>query len=138
MHEAKKQLLKVKLYDVNINNKLEDRARLEELATRVSTRYSSAPKGGSGDKIGRAAASILDLESDLDRQIDHYVSLKRQVTDIIGKITDPDYVEILYKRYVLFKKADQIAEEMHIDSSTYSRKHKAALDLFLKIIKDAP
>lgn len=137
MHEAKQYLLKVKLYDVNINNKLEDRARLEELATRVSTRYSSTPASGSGDRIGSAAASIADLEAEIDREIKKYVDLKRQAAEIIGEITEPDYVDILYKRYVLFKKADQIAEEMHIDSSTYSRKHKAALDLFLKIIKDA-
>lgn len=135
MHEAKQYLLKVKLYDVNINNKLEDRARLEELATRVSTRYSSTPASGSGDRIGSAAASIADLEAEIDREIKKYVDLKRQAAEIIGEITEPDYVDILYKRYVLFKKADQIAEEMHIDSSTYSRKHKAALDEFLKIIK---
>ena len=135
MHEAKRYLLKVKLYDVNINNKLDDRARLEELATRVSTRYSSTPSAGSGDRIGSAAARIADLESEIDREIDKYVDLKRKAAEIIGEITEPDYVEILYKRYILLKKTEQIAEEMHIDSSTYSRKHKAALDEFLKIIK---
>ena len=135
MHEEKKYLRKVKLYDVHINHKLEDRARLEELATRVSTRYSSTPASGSGDRIGSAAASIADLEAEIDREVKKYVDLKRQAEEIIGEIAEPDYVDILYKRYVLFKKADQIADEMHIDSSTYSRKHKAALDEFLKIIK---
>lgn len=114
MSDAKAYLGRVRLYDININNRLEELSRIKCLATKITTTLKSDAVSGSGnmDKIGDAVAKIVDLEMEINHAIDDYVDMKKEVTAIINKITNPDYLEVIQKHYILYKSLEQIACEM--------------------------
>lgn len=115
MIDAKEYLNQVKLYNTHINNKLEEIARLENLAMNITAHYGvDIPSGGSGgDKIGNAIAKIVDLENEINDAIDVYIELKRAVGNSIDKLKNADQVAVLYKRYFEQKTWEQIASEMN-------------------------
>lgn len=71
MSEAKDYLKKIKWYDALIESKHEEKARLNDLATRITSGMSGVGSagGGNGDKIGDNAAKIVDMEREIDRII---------------------------------------------------------------------
>ena len=138
---AKKYLQQVELCDRRINNKLEDLARLREQATSVTANLSAVGGGfggGHGDKVGTNAVKIVDLNNEINADIDKCVDIKREVMEIIDKVDDPDYYDILHKRYIHFKTWEQIAEEMHADVRTITKKHGPALQAVAEILKSSP
>ena len=138
---AKKYLQQVELCERRINNKLEDLARLRDQATSVTANLSSTGGGfggGHGDKVGAAVCRIVDLDREINEDIDKCVDLKREIMAVIDKVDDPDYYDILHKRYLHLKTWEQIAEEMHADVRTITKKHGPALQSIAEILKSRP
>lgn len=138
---AKKYLQQVELCDRRINNKLEDLARLRDQATKVTASLSSSGgglSGGHGNKVGTNVVKMVDLNNEINEAIDKYVDLKREVMTVIDKVDDPDYYDILHKRYIHLKTWEQIAAEMHLDVRTVTKKHGPALLAVAEILKSHP
>jgi len=57
-------------------------------------------------------AKMIDLESEINRDIGTLVDLKRKFVAIIKKINNPEYQTLLELRYLCFKTWEQIAVEM--------------------------
>ena len=116
MTDAKTYLRQVKLLDIHISNKLEELQRLRGLSYKISSSLNPNFVSGSRnmDKIGDSIAKIVDLEVEINREIDLYVNKKREITDIIEKVTDPDQLEVLYRRYIQFETFETIASEMNM------------------------
>ena len=133
---AKKFLQQVKLCDKHINNKLEELANLRDLSLRITSNISgNGGHSGPGDKVGNAVARIVDLEREINESIDKYVDLKHQVEAVIEQITDPDEVEVIYKRYFRFKKWEEIAAEMNYTYQGVCKIHGRALQSVREILK---
>lgn len=127
---AKEFLQQVRLCDMHINEKLEEKERLKELTTKITSAWKddvSVSGSGSQDKIGDAIARIVDLEAEIDRAVDKFVDTKKEVSEIIDKIQNPDQVSVLYKRYFQFKTWEQIACEMHMTYRNVCYVHGRAL-----------
>lgn len=129
MCDAKTFLQQVKLYDTHINTKLEELDRLMALATKITPILKQDVVSGSGnqDKLGDAVAKMVDLEREINAIIDAYIKLKRQVNDVVDKVTDPDQAAILYKRYFLYERWEQIALEMNMTYRNVCYIHGKAL-----------
>ena len=67
---AKEYLLQYQRIEREIDRLLEERARWESLAEKVTPTPSKAPGGsGSGDRVGMAAAKIVDLQREIDARV---------------------------------------------------------------------
>lgn len=116
MIDAKEYLKQVQLYDVHIDGKLQDLETLKAMATKITTTLKLDAAFGSGnqDRLGEVVARIVDLQNEINQAVDDFVDLKRDVNAILDKITNPDQLQVLYKRYFEYKTWEQIACEMHM------------------------
>lgn len=113
MSEAKEYLRRIRWYDVLIDSKLEELTMLECMATKITPTMNDIGGSGGGvkDKIGDAAAKIVDLRSAINKDIDDFVDLKREASELLKRVKNPDYYKILHKRYFGYKTFEQIAAE---------------------------
>ena len=88
MNDPKAYLKQIRRCNIHIDNKLVDINNLRSIALKITA--SMKPDGGSGtgnqDKIGNIIAKIVDLENDLDREIDSYVDLKREIGEVVDRV----------------------------------------------------
>ena len=83
--------------------------------------------------IGR----IIDLEAEINAEIDRYVDEKHRIINEIQGLKNADYISLLYKRYVEFKKFEIIAVEMNYTYRYVLNMHGYALkDFEEQIIKN--
>jgi DNA-directed RNA polymerase specialized sigma subunit len=129
MIDAKAYLVQVELYDRHINNKLEELVRLKELTRQITSTLKQDVVATSGrqDKLGEAIAKIIDLETEINDAVDAYIDKRREVISVIEKISDPDQVAVLYKRYCGYKGWTDIAKELHMSERNVQYIHGRAL-----------
>ena len=131
---AKEYLKKIRLLDIKINQKVKE---LDELRT-----MSQAVRGidyskecvqtslSSGANFEKSVIRISELERLLDREIDYFVDLKHKIINQIQSLDNRNYAEILYKRYIEFKKLELIAVEMGYSYNRIKHLHGYALKEF--------
>ena len=103
---AKEYMEQARYLDMQINSKIEQVRSLNELATRVTTVYSDMPHSPNRNtsRMEETIAKIIDLESEIDRDIDALVDLKREIMRVVNSIESAEYRTILEMRYLQFKK----------------------------------
>ena len=113
-NSAQEYLRQVRIYDIQINSLLEEKAQMEALARKVTASWGSEHVGGSGnqDKMGDTVAKILDLEKKIDLAVDKFVDKKAEVRGVIEKVTNPDQLELLLKIYIHYESLEKVACEM--------------------------
>lgn len=130
---AKEYLRQIELLDVKIQQK---QAQVEDLRDRAqsvggqqtdSVRVQSSKDG---DTIGRKVAKYADLEADIQSYTYDLMRLKNKIINQIQQLTDVRYVELLYKRYVEYKRLELIAVEMVYDYDYVRTLHGYALQAF--------
>ena len=133
---AKQYLNQIRKYEVLITNKEEQLKALQARA--VST---TAQMGGervqtssSHDTHERIMVAILDLENELSTKINDYIKLKKEVIKVIDQLQEATHIDILYKRYISFKKWDDIADDMGYSIQAIFKIHGIALLEIQKII----
>ena len=133
---AQEFLRQVKLYDIHINNKLEEKARLKALALKITSSWSSDHVSGSGnqDKLGDAVSKIIDMEKEIDKAVDAFVDKKNEVNAVLQKIQNPDQLDLLYKVYIQFETLEQVACEMNMSYRNACYIHGRALQAVESIL----
>lgn len=113
MMGAKEYLEQIRLYDTNINHKLDDIERLNALVTKVTSTWKGdvVSGGGNQDKLGDAVARIVDLRNEVNQAIDDYVDKKREVCNVLDRLKNPDHIRVLRLRY--FGIYDEKSKEVH-------------------------
>lgn len=134
---AKEYLLQVKLYDVHINERLEELAKLKALATKITTTLSPEPGGCSGnhDKIGDAVSKIIDLQDEANKAVDAFVDKKKEVRELLEQVQNPVFLELLYKIYFQYETLEKAAIEMGYTYRNVCYIHGKALQEVEKILK---
>lgn len=134
---AKDFLKQVRLCDIHINNKLEEKARLQALALKITSSWSSDHVSSSGeqDKMGDAVSKIIDLDREIDMDIDVFIQKKKTVKNVIDRISNPDQLNILYKRYIHCESFEQISNEMSMSYRNVCNIHGKALQAVNEILK---
>lgn len=136
MSEAKEYLRKIRWYDVLIDSKLEELTMLECMATKITPTMNDigGSGGGAKDRIGDAAAKIVDLREAINNDIDNSVKLKREASDLLTRVKNPDYYKILHKRYFGYKTFEQIAIETGYSYRNVLYIHGRALQAFQRVM----
>lgn len=130
---AKEYLMQIKLLDVKIQQKRTQVDDLKDRATSISGQQTDAVRVQSskdGDTIGRKVAKYADLEAEIEADTYELLQLKHSIINQIQQLTDRRYVELLYKRYVEYKRLELIALEMNYDYDYVRALHGYALQEF--------
>ncbi len=78
----------------------------------------------------KAIDKLLDLQNEVNQYIIDYFQYKNNIIKQIQSLERRKYIDILYKRYVEFKKLDVIANEMCYTYAHIKRVHGQALKCF--------
>lgn len=136
-NEVKEYLEQIQLCDKRINNKLEELSRLEALAFKVTSSLKQVAVfgGGSQDKVGDAVSRIVDLQKEINDEIDKFCDTKAEVRALIDKVKDPDQLDVLSKKYLLYESLEQIACEMGFTYRNVCYIHGRALQTIAELMK---
>lgn len=139
MSEAKEYLERIKWYDVLIDSKLEELATLNSMVGRITPVMNTTGGGVSGnqDKLGDTIAKIVDLQSEINRDVDMFVDMKREASVLLKKIKQPEFFQVLHKRYILGESLERITADMGYTHRGMCYLHGRALQAFGKVLEDS-
>ncbi|MCD8127732.1 MAG: hypothetical protein LUD82_09940 [Clostridiales bacterium] len=131
---AKEYLGQLRHLDARIRQKQRELADLRQSAADIGSmdyskvRVQASPAGNASytDVVHHIAA----LEDEINAEIDRYIDAKHAIIAEIQTLKNPVYVEILYKRYVEYKRLEEIAVELHYSYDHVRRAHGWALQEF--------
>lgn len=137
--KAKNYLMQIKNMDERISADIEELAALEALATKTTSILSDdkVQSSGSQQKMADAVAKIVELKDKINAEIDRFVDFKEEAKNLIFDACDGDCIALLYKRYFLDKKWEQIAVEMNYTFKWVSGGlHQRALSQVQKVLDE--
>ena len=134
---AKQFLSQARRIDKRIDNYVEEIAQLLTLATKTtpSNAQERVQSSGTGDKVGDGASKIADLQREMDEWLDELLIKKEEIRKVIEQVDDTDCYDLLYKRYILYKKWEQIAVDKDITTMGVWKMHGRALKKVEKILE---
>ncbi len=117
--------------DQRINSKLAQVTALNDLATKCTTTLSDMPRNPNRgiSTMADAVEKIVDLQSEINRDIDALVDLKRDIVRAIKAVENTEYQTILELRYLCFKTWEQIAVDMGYNVRHVYRIHDEAVEI---------
>lgn len=132
--KAKEYLQQLQRLDTVINQKIKelDGLRLELQSTRgidySKERVQSSPSGSA--PFVNLTGRIMDLEAEINAEIDCFVDKKHQIINQIQGLSNATHIQVLFKRYVEFKRLEVIAVEMNFTYQYTRALHGNALRNF--------
>ena len=134
---AKQFLSQARRIDKRIDNYVEEITQLLTLATKTtpSNAQERVQSSGTGDKVGDGASKIADLQREMDECVDELIIKKEEIRKVIEQVDDTDCYDLLYKRYILYKKWEQIAVDKDITTMGVWKMHGRALKKVEKILE---
>lgn len=141
--KAKEYLQQLQRLDTVINQKIKEvhNLRLQARSTGgldySKERVQSSPSGDA--PFVKPICRIIDLEAEINAEIDKFVDEKHKIINQIQSLKNSDYISLLFKRYVEFKKFETIAVEMNFSYDYIKHLHGYALkDFEDKILNTTP
>lgn len=125
-----KEYLKQAFYlDKNINSKLEQVEKLNDLATKATATLSDMPKSSNRgeSRLEEIIVKIIDLQEEINKDIDALIDSKREIAWTINNVKDKEMRSILEKRYLCFDSWEKIAVDMNYSIQHIFRLHNKAL-----------
>ena len=126
---AKEYLSQARNLDQRIITKTQMIDSLNDLATRCTTTYSDMPKspGHGNSRLEECVMKIMDLEEQILHDMDKLVDLKKEITYVIRSISNPEYQDLLAKRYICCESWEKIAVDMNYELRYIHKLHSRAL-----------
>ena len=123
--------------DELINAKIEERRRLNEIATDTSAKMPDGmPFSNTGtvnQKMQNAVVDLVMLGQELDRLTDKYIDEKQKIIAAIEKLPEKEYA-ILHRYYIRRMKIEAIAEDLGISTVSVWRIKKKALNNLASVV----
>ena len=137
MCDAKAYLKKIKLADRQIDRLIDNAARIQAKATKMTSIISPVvvTKSSNPYQMEDSSIELVELKKEINAEIDRYVDFQRKVNDIINQLDDPDHVDVLNKRYFEYKPWEQIACEMGYSYRNVCYIHGKALQAFESLME---
>lgn len=137
---AKEYLSQLRRLNVVINNKIKELDELRAMSGCVSGIDYSTDKVQVSPQAGGSFENIIEriiiLGQDINKEIDDYVDIKHKIINQINGLNDYRYVEVLYKKYVEFKRFEEVAVDMNYTYQYTIELHGYALNNFYKTYKN--
>ena len=78
--------------------------------------------------IEEAIARVMDFENHINSEIKSLTELRSKIEKDIASVSDPTFQEVLTRRYLMYQKWEQIAEEMNYGVRHVFKLHLKALN----------
>ena len=116
--------------DQRINSKLDQVAKLNDLAMKCTYNLTGLPRNPNQgtSAMSDVIAKIVDLQAEINRDIDALVDLKRNMVRAIKAVDNTEYQTLLELRYLCFKTWEQIAVDMRYRVRNVHILHNKALN----------
>ncbi len=126
---AKEYLSQAKTLDQRINTKLDRVARLRSMTQKITVSMNAEQVSHTRNvsSMEDMIIRLLEEEEALNASIAELVVLKREISDVLEQIHDPDRHLILEMRYLCYHSWEEIADTMNIHIRTVFRIHGHAL-----------
>lgn len=111
------------------------RARAISISPPATTNSGSHSKVQS-DKVGLTVSKIVDETTALADDIEKFLAIRKEIIEIIESLPERKDREILRKKYILGKNAEQIAEELGYCRRQITRRVKKSLKKCEEIFGD--
>lgn len=106
----------------------EEVEQLRSRACKVTPSLSGMPGGTSnGQALPRAVEQILEAQQELETQIMQCNTIRREVRSAIEKVENQRNKQVLFRRYILGQKFDDISLEIGLDCRWIRRVHRKAV-----------
>ena len=126
--QAKPYLQELKRLDTCIHQRLREKQSLyDSTVGAVRTDKERVQASTNADALPNLIARIETIEQEIDRQLDAYIQLKHRIINQIHGLSNDAYISVLHKRYVEFKRLEEIAVEMNYTYSYARALHGKAL-----------
>lgn len=141
---AKQYLSQLKKLDIQISQLMSEKEYLEGALVNKSITIKDIRVKSSlpADPMADAITRIVDLEKELDKKIDRLIDLRTIIVEQIQSLQNSLYMQILYKRFVEYKRCTDVFDEIRKETPTYTysdrqlyRAYDSALMEFSKIMK---
>lgn len=132
---AKEYLQQIKADDLKIEQKLKEYESLAGRKTCLGSmdysvlRVQTSPDGQGFTKI---VDRLVDLQREINDDIDRFYDSKHKKIAEIQSLSKPEYIDILFRRYVEGKSLEQIAADMGYSYHWCCHMHGEALKEFEK------
>ena len=127
--DAKEYLNQVYLLDLQIQNKVDQVARMRARVVDVRRALGTdrVQNNGPVSTMEDSVIRILEEEAEINREIDRLVDLKKEIRETIGQVGDVIQRMILEKRHLNFEKWEAIQVEMKLSRSWVYKMYHLAL-----------
>jgi len=134
--EAKEYLKSIKRADAIINEKLKELDQLRGMRYKITQTLKPVVSSGGGSRGGFTDASdgLIDLEREIDRDIDHFVDLKREAGALLARLENPKHYQVLHRHYLQFESFEKIAADFENTYRWVCIIHGRALQAFQKVL----
>lgn len=138
MQYAKYYLEEIEKYDRLMQNKIAEIKQLRCLATSVTAvlKPDKVQTSGAGDKVGHIVSLIVDTEAELQTIINHFFSEKTERIKLIEQLENPLEYTVLHKKYIQYKRFDDIAAEENYTLQYIYEVHAKALKKIDDMLKN--
>lgn len=128
--QAKKYLSQAFGLNQRIESKLGQIEELHDLATKATVTYSDMPKNPNrgGSRMEDAIIKIIDLESEINKDMVELVELKKDIIHRIKAVKGVELQTVLELRYLSYMRWEEIAIELGYGIDNVFRLHRNALD----------
>lgn len=124
---SKEELQLLRQHKAVIDRIAAEKAELEDVLYKCTSRADGMPKSGGGDRMGALVARVADLQDDLAAELDRYLQVRDMITAKIGCLKDERYRDVLVYRYVAGLDWGSVAKVMHYSIDHVYRLHGGAL-----------
>lgn len=106
-----------------------DKQRWRDIAEKVNQTITAAPGGGSGgDKIGRSASEIADIEKQIDAEIRAAEQERKRIKAIIDGVQNNRHKTVLRMVYISGMTFQRIADRLGKSERNIADIHKKAVE----------
>ena len=132
---AKTFLKQLEKRDSIIHNKLVEKARLKDIALGITAQTDGerVQSAGSKQKMSDAIDKLVDMEREIDRLVDEYITTKDEINSIIEQLNTAEY-DVLHKIYIQGMTFDEVAAVKSKSKSWVTTVHGRALVNVQKIL----
>ena len=134
--KAKEYLLQLEELEEKIKHRVQEREELKLKCEGVGAiRYDKDKVQTSVKNLQEELiAKYIDLEREINTELFEFLETRRKIIKEVESLSNVDYVKLLHKRHIEYKKLDQIAEEMHFEPGYIRKMIARAYEVFEKNI----
>lgn len=125
--QAKEYLNQVRKIDKRLVITLRKVEKLRSSLEYHSPSLEGSSGGGNADRMPDTVSKIIEYEKKAEELKAIYIAKYIEIEKVIASVEDTVLREVLERRYLLYQKWEQIAEEMHYSTQNVYRLHGEAL-----------